>query len=171
MKLEMLRGINDTIIYAQREDDTLQDQIYQVKITSDEGKLVMQEERILTPSSMVGNIISLELDPRDLLNVDNVQQDSNVFNESKDHYDRLIIIDSEFRLISLQLPDCSVIDEKDLNELPDLKEALMKDVVNSVDFPRLSASHRCLHLKGKTYNYETGFSWDFNFNSESAQFE
>ena len=48
------------------------------------------------------------------MNVENVHQDNDVLEEGKDHYDCLIIIDSEFRLFRLQLPDFSVIDEKDL---------------------------------------------------------
>ena len=134
------------------------------------GKPEIQQEQVMTPSSMVGNIISLELDPLNSNNVENFDQDNEEFEEFKDKYDRLVIIDSNFMLFRQNLADSSVLEEIDLTQVPDLEEILEKDA-KSKYFPRLSASHRCLTFNGRTYNYETGYCWDFNFNSESTQIE
>ena len=97
----MLRGANDTIIYARREEETLQDLIYQVRIVLGDEGLEINEEHVITPAAMVGNIISLEFDPLDLMNVENVDQDNVNLEENKDHYDRIVIIDSKFSLFRI----------------------------------------------------------------------
>ena len=51
-----------------------------------------------------------------------------------------------------------------LGDKPSIRSAL-ENKVRDMPFIRLGISDRCISIFGKTYNYKTGFSWDFAFKS------
>ena len=57
-----------------------------------------------------------------------------------------------------------ILKEIDLNNIRELAQQF-EDEVKDSPFQKMSISDRCLTFKGTTYNYETGFSWDFNMNN------
>ena len=168
VKLEMQRGVKNQIIYARREEDGHQDTIFEARVVAKErGILKIQIEQIKTPTSMQGNINALEL-VRPTLGSENQDQES--WEENKDSVDKISIIDESCKLFIIDLKENVVVKEQDLTQLPGLNYALQQHF-KQYESLRMYASDRCITFLGTTYNYETGNSWDFNYNCERIQKE
>ena len=55
--------------------------------------------------------------------------------------------------------------------MPELEVELLEDTLRETDFIRVSVTERCLTIKGKTHNFETGFEWDFTSNSAGSELQ
>ena len=81
----------------------------------------------------------------------------------------MVVVDSNLSLFIFDLEGNMLI-WQDLKKLPELEESLLRGRESS-DFQRLIASKRSVTFKGITYNYETGFKWEFNYQCESIKIQ
>ena len=113
----MHRGLNDSIFYAKRQMDSPTDLICQLRIVAEKDDTsFIKKEQVPAPSNMDGNIISFELDPHNIDNVENHEQDNCDFNEFRDNSDKLVIVDGNLFLFIIDV-DGNVLKEYDLKQL------------------------------------------------------
>ena len=105
-----------------------------------------------------GQILALEYDPFDQ---QNYEPESDF--DKKDYDDHLHIIDGRFNLFNLCVSyETSVKSRSSLADHENIVKAL-ENQARDAEFFKMSITDRCLSIKGKNYNVQTGFEWDYQF--------
>lgn len=123
-------------------------------------RLAWRMDKIPSPHS--GQIMALEIDPLDYNDYDPYEIDDHELGHEKT--DQIYVIDQRFTLIRLGIGrETSIVSKTDLSVHHELRHVLQTSVQN-VNFVRMGISHRYLSIGGRTFNVDTGFDWDFDFN-------
>ena len=84
---------------------------------------------------------------------------------------KIFVIDSRLNLFKFQIDsNCKVLDQCNLHNFKNIANEIEAQVRDK-DFVRICATDRCLTINGKTFNYRTGYQWDFVCNFTEFVYE
>ena len=69
--------------------------------------------------------------------------------------------------LRLEERECKVLNRISLMVHLSLEKSLEEHVRN-INFSRISLSDRCLTIAGKSFSFETGYDWEFVFNTSQS---
>ena len=163
----MLRGLRDKFYYALRDDGAASDSLMQLDFMIEKGKLIHSNEPI--PAAYTGEILALELDPLNANDVESYYHDNEQLDVWNDKFDQIYLIDGRLNLIKIALErESRIILQLNLTTFKNI-QTMIETQVRDSDFLRMGITDRCLTVKGRTYNHQTGFEWDFFYNSSSEE--
>ena len=90
--------------------------------------------------------------------------DNDNLDEWKDKLDKIFIIDGRLNLFKIVLErEVKVLATVSLTKFKSVQDSV-ETLMRGTDFIRISVTDRCFTMLGKTYNYHTGYSWDYFYN-------
>ena len=118
---------------------------------------------------VVREIHAFDIDSSMTNDVESFQHDDEKPEKRKGKLDNIFLIDEQLNLIKYEVGDqvCKKLSEVSLQKFDNIKkmiESYLKD-----NFLKISATDRCLTIKGQTMNYHTGVQWKTNV-TESVPF-
>ena len=159
----MFRGLDDTFYYALRDESAVSDALTRIKYIVEKEYLIAKTDVITYPGT--GEILALELDPLNSNDIDSRQLYEASANKEKGKDDRLYLIDGQLNLFKLVIEEregSKVLSKKTLTVHSNIERA-MESLLRDKSFTRISVADRCITIRGRTFNFDTGFDWDFLF--------
>ena len=169
VKLEILRGLNNQFYYALRDEGAASDSLYKITFTLNKENNGLIFDQDVIPAPCTGEILALELDVLNSNDVESYYHDNDNLDEWKDKLDRIFIIDGRLNLFKIVLErEVKVLTTVSLNKFKTIQDSV-ETLMRGCDFIRISVTDRCFTMFGKTYNYHTGFCWDYFYNSSGDE--
>ena len=104
-------------------------------------------------ADFTGEILALELDPLNSNDVYSPAYADEMLNADEDRLDRIYLIDNDLNLIKFRLErECTILETVHLNKWKSIERFIEKNVIDK-DFIRVSATDRCITIKGHTINH------------------
>ena len=156
----MLRGLSDKFYFSKKDEITGNDNLMGLKISLNKQGTFELTSWVMV-ADFTGEILALELDPLNSNDVYSPAYADEMLNADEDRLDRIYLIDNDLNLIKFRLErECTILETVHLNKWKSIERFIEKNVIDK-DFIRVSATDRCITIKGHTINHQTGYVWNW----------
>ena len=148
----MLRGLSDKFYFSKKDEITGNDNLMGLKISLNKQGTFELTSWVMV-ADFTGEILALELDPLNSNDVYSPAYADEMLNADEDRLDRIYLIDNDLNLIKFRLErECTILETVHLNKWKSIERFIEKNVIDK-DFIRVSATDRCITIKGHTINH------------------